>query len=515
MESSFFDWASEINNWSIIGSNHTESIPADKFKRACYAEFLTNYLSTEGENRSYVLNLNAEWGAGKTWFIKRWYHTVKDIHPSVYIDVWQQDFSNDPLLTVVSSIIDQLKNLSGDIPNIPPAFSKKLFKLLKSTGKIVARTALKSIHVDMDDIDLSIKDDDVNNIVDILFTSHKEQHEAIQEIKKDILEWIKSCRGKKQLKLPAFIFIDELDRCRPSYAVEMLETIKHIFDIPGIVFVVATDTEQLQHAIKAIYGNDFDARSYLSRFFRRRFSLNSISRFDFVEDHFQKLPYTLPLESYWPTTSQDGNYYSQSVEIIAVTSDIFNLSLRQTEQLIDKLTAIILSAKKNESKINLVLLTFLCAIHDKYHDIYLNIIDNKPLLNQVGRPYDIASWLSQFNIKEISIELRPKQVLGDKIRPHYDESRSFDSDEMVRNPFADGSFKLAYDTLISSLLSLHHSRVDPSVLHDEIFRYASSLSSRRGAFNSMTPTLIRYELINSCTTLSFYKSLVELATNLD
>ncbi|MEL0615029.1 P-loop NTPase fold protein, partial [Marinomonas arenicola] len=49
------------------------------------------------------------------------------------------------------------------------------------------------------------------------------------------------------------MFVDELDRCRPSYAVEMLESIKHIFDIKGIVFVVATDSEQLQHGVKAIY----------------------------------------------------------------------------------------------------------------------------------------------------------------------------------------------------------------------------------------------------------------------
>ncbi|WP_241496697.1 P-loop NTPase fold protein [Aeromonas caviae] len=77
--------------------------------------------------------------------------------------------------------------------------------------------------------------------------------------------------------------IDELDRCRPSYAVEMLETIKHIFDISGVVFVLATDTEQLQHAIKVIYGEGFDAESYLGRFFHRRFTLGSISRREFIQ----------------------------------------------------------------------------------------------------------------------------------------------------------------------------------------------------------------------------------------
>ncbi|EPE9323938.1 KAP family P-loop NTPase fold protein, partial [Enterobacter asburiae] len=75
--------------------------------------------------------------------------------------------------------------------------------------------------------------------------------------------------------LPIFIIIDELDRCRPSFAINLLEIVKHIFNIPGVVFVIATDTEQLQHSIKVVYGNDFSASHYLSRFFDRRFLLPS------------------------------------------------------------------------------------------------------------------------------------------------------------------------------------------------------------------------------------------------
>ncbi|TOL41491.1 hypothetical protein CGH98_24085, partial [Vibrio parahaemolyticus] len=78
------------------------------------------------------------------------------------------------------------------------------------------------------------------------------------------------------------VFIDELDRCRPSYAVEMLEVIKHFFELDNVVFVVATDTEQLQHAVKAVYGQLFDAQLYLGRFFRRRFSLLELSRKQFI-----------------------------------------------------------------------------------------------------------------------------------------------------------------------------------------------------------------------------------------
>ncbi|QDE47832.1 hypothetical protein EIN43_17235 [Enterobacter hormaechei] len=66
--------------------------------------------------------------------------------------------------------------------------------------------------------------------------------------------------------MPTFIFIDELDRCRPNYAIDMLETIKHLFDINNVVFVIATDKEQLSHSICSVYGSGFDATRYLDRF---------------------------------------------------------------------------------------------------------------------------------------------------------------------------------------------------------------------------------------------------------
>lgn len=76
--------------------------------RSKYAEFLTSFL-TSMKDQNYVMNLNAEWGAGKTYFIKRWYEDIKGNYPAAYIDVWKNDFSEDPLLTVISAITETLE----------------------------------------------------------------------------------------------------------------------------------------------------------------------------------------------------------------------------------------------------------------------------------------------------------------------------------------------------------------------------------------------------------------------
>ncbi|MGE6225462.1 KAP family P-loop NTPase fold protein, partial [Aeromonas media] len=287
-----FNWENSIA-WSGPGTIEgvQDTLAGDRLDRARYAEFLTNYLAAEGKQRNYVLNLNAEWGAGKTWFIKRWYMELKQHYPTVYIDAWQQDFSDDPLLTVISSIIEQLRDAAGNKLAVPDGIKSKLLGLLKVGGKLVLKSAIKK--AGLEDGDFSLEGEDADKLVDTLCSNHKERYESIQYLKQEIRQWVEAAvsanldqlDGQGLLDYPAFILIDELDRCRPSYAVEMLETIKHIFDIKGVVFVLATDTEQLQHAIKVIYGLDFDAHTYLNRFFIRRFSLLAGSRYNFIESY--------------------------------------------------------------------------------------------------------------------------------------------------------------------------------------------------------------------------------------
>jgi len=67
--------------------------------------------------------------------------------------------------------------------------------------------------------------------------------------------------------LPLVVVVDELDRCRPTYAVEFLETIKHVFDVEGVVFVLTVNREQLDQSAAVLYGNAADPESYFRRFF--------------------------------------------------------------------------------------------------------------------------------------------------------------------------------------------------------------------------------------------------------
>lgn len=404
-----FNWGEPLP-WDGPGAieGMEETLAGDRLDRARYAEFLTNYLAAEGKQRNYVLNLNAEWGAGKTWFIKRWYMELKQHYPTVYIDAWQQDFSDDPLLTVISSIIEQLRDATGNKLAVPDGIKSKLLGLLKVGGKLVLKSAIKK--AGLEDGDFSLEGEDADKLVDTLCSNHKERYESIQYLKKEIRQWVEGAVGLSEGKLdyPAFILIDELDRCRPSYAVEMLETIKHIFDISGVVFVLATDTEQLQHAVKSMYGEGFDGKKYFERFFDSQRTLKKGPREQMASSRLALygddiwLPTGIAL---YPKLSK-----KQVAKVIAEISNAFGMSVRDMNRLISNLVAIISNLKKN---IDIVFLIVMYCLYIRKKGVYdLAFMDAESVRSSLPQSNNASfawsTWVNDFDVdflKKIQITL--------------------------------------------------------------------------------------------------------------
>jgi len=357
-------------SWNIKETHEGITYPIDTLDRARYASFLTNFLIAEANNGGYVLNINAPWGTGKTYFLNRWLIDLKENHPVVYIDAWKQDFSNDPMLSVVSSIISQLKEFQPIEAKTIGNTAEKFSGFIKDIAPIVAKGVMKkATGIDLNDDgehDLSKADeamlgDIAAKVTDKMIKNHNATLNSITTFKNAIQDWIGAIQGNKKLKVPAFIFIDELDRCRPTYAVQMLEVIKHFFEMDNIVFVVATDTEQLQHAIKAVYGQEFDAQTYLGRFFKRRCTLQSVSKDHFIQNYitqkFKLDESTFEQWDTWPKLRDKDDL----INLVIQLEIAFNLSLRELEQLIDKVLFITLNSKK---EVNLIFLIYLFVLHD-------------------------------------------------------------------------------------------------------------------------------------------------------
>lgn len=360
----------------------------DHLDRAKYALFLTSFLNSQDLSKPYVLNLNSGWGTGKTYFLKRWTEDLKRRHPVVYIDAWKDDHSDDPFLTVISSIISQLRSkTSYPEGNFFIKGVSKSISLFKAVGPLFLGAAAKKylgkdvtelatlLDGNQTDLDKDVGDA-ATKMAQFLISSHDQKNESVKALKESVTSWIKSVISHNpDMAGPTIVIIDELDRCRPSYAVETLEAVKHIFDIPSVYFIIATDTEQLQHAIKVVYGSGFDAQTYLSRFFDSRFSLRQPSLRGLIETHcnievLSKAYLEKQQIQVWPK-SED-----QLANVISIL-DAFKLSPRRAIHIVNGIVSSILYMKRG-SNFDIIYLTILHCMRGCDFDLYNKVSGISP-----------------------------------------------------------------------------------------------------------------------------------------
>ncbi|NLQ22375.1 hypothetical protein HGO26_05715 [Shewanella sp. S-1] len=308
--------------------------------RGEYGQFLADYI--RGERRGFVLNLNGSWGSGKTEFLKRFYSLLlSQKHPVIYIDAWESDFSKDPLTVAASELLTQLECFNKKLGSVDKV--EKVKEVLGNfiRGTLVGAAAIVAKHA-IDDAGTGVA------IMQQLFTQrpedflnklsaeHQAQVSAINEIRialGELAQVLEDCYGAV---LPVVVLVDELDRCRPNYAIEMLEVIKHFFKTDNFVFVVATDTDQLVHSVSAVYGANFDAGQYLKRFFDRKVILPSPDLASYIAvkekrdvDVYSRLT-IFPIRPY-------QELIDMKINIIAVLAGYYDLKIRDIDQLLYKL----------------------------------------------------------------------------------------------------------------------------------------------------------------------------------
>ena len=349
-----------------------------KLNRKEYGEFLSSYVT--GEQDGFVLNLNGAWGAGKTEFLKRMYTDLLiKKHPCIYIDAWESDFSKDPLTVVTSELLNQLKAFNSDINGEDASIklSKLFSRVLKGTAVGLAGGLTKYC---LDDATMGASTmqewlkDDSPTYMDFLTEEHSQQVDAIKMIRENLTSLANVLESTYSVKLPIVVLVDELDRCRPTYAIEMLEVIKHFFKTDKFVFVVGTDTEQLSHSINAVYGSKFDSKQYLKRFFDRKATLPTPD----IEEYLQanEIDYSqynsLKLFPVMHTLS-----IPQSInKTVSLLSMAYDLHIRDIDQLMNKFQSCLRSAlstvetTQKAQYINFPALLIGIIEHDKSQEVY-------------------------------------------------------------------------------------------------------------------------------------------------
>lgn len=357
----------------------------DKLDRKASADYLTTYLNAlfDEEERndeiyksSFVLNINAGWGYGKTFFIEKWVKELKvNKQPVIYFDAWKTDFAEDPLLAFIAELEDGLKPYFAEVPKgtkiLNAAFkaAKNVLKpIIVNHLNAVVSTATGGIIKDINPVQQE-------NLVEISLKAYKAKKIAIADFKKKLNDLVTTLKGTSEFKLPIYIFIDELDRCRPTYAVSLLEAIKHIFGVSGFYFIVATNRNELAHSVKAIYGVEFDALTYLRRFFDQEYNLpkpNNEKFAIYLMDRFRIL--SNPATYFTPISKVEDGINNSLAFTFSLIATGLEIPLRDQVQIAIQLKSILLTIKYQT--IHFLYLIFIIMLKQKSDKALYKFLEN-------------------------------------------------------------------------------------------------------------------------------------------
>lgn len=245
----------------------------DDFNRKPIAEKIIKILNAD-TNSFTPMVIDGDWGTGKTEFcfklINLYKKKIKNTNEDkiknttiIYFDAFENDYLDNPLLSLLAKITKNLNNAEEIIIDKLKIISKNFPTFaIKTASKMILGEDVTKAGAEL------LQDKKSKNILNIF-----------QEITDDMIQ-LK--RNLKQLaeNNPIIFFVDELDRCRPDYALKFLEIIKHTFDVPNIKFVFITKIELLNSSIEHSYGKKVQCDKYLDKFFKYRILLPLSSQDD-------------------------------------------------------------------------------------------------------------------------------------------------------------------------------------------------------------------------------------------
>jgi len=329
------------------GQNEKKTFASfDKFGLKEFADQLTRYLLVERQfvEESYVLSLNSEFGSGKTTFFEMWRNELvsrNDFSRVIYLNAWESDFQGDALLAIVSRFVDMLKDgKTEETKEKIKETAGKLSKFALCIGNDVVQrfTGIDPIKAAEYAEDAASKTE--STVGEACFEIYREKQAVFDELRTQLRDLT------SQQDKPILIIIDELDRCRPTYAIEFMETMKHFFDIGGLIFVLGVDKSQLASSAKALFGHELNFDEYYRKFAHRNVNLpikdeTAATRFctALVKEYLTKAAFQK--RGQFSYIDQDQH----ATEIIVDLCTTFSLNARQIHEVL-RVAAHVFSASK-------------------------------------------------------------------------------------------------------------------------------------------------------------------------
>lgn len=321
-----------------------EPFKNDVLNRKESAVILTEIV--ESLDESFVLCIDAPWGQGKTTFLRMWRrHLENSGFVTLHFNAWENDFSDDAFISLIGEVSSGINARFEDKDH--EALVGRLSNV-KSLGAAIARrtipVALKAATMGAFDAEGEVEralGEVAERVAGEQIERYEESKKGVENFRAELKEMAAEVSGERGELKPVVFVVDELDRCRPPYAIEVLEKVKHFFNVPGVVFVLAIDKVQMGHSVRSVYGGGMNVDGYLRRFFDLEYRFPSP----------QPMQYMLALVDCFGLAStpawSEGDQ-DTLLRILVGLVPVYGLSLRDQERIFARLSVVIRSTPPRE-----------------------------------------------------------------------------------------------------------------------------------------------------------------------
>ncbi|GAB7080144.1 KAP family P-loop NTPase fold protein [Megalodesulfovibrio paquesii] len=344
----------------------------DALKREPHVTFLADLI--QKLDGPFVMALDSPWGTGKTTFVQMLKANLQNQGVQcTYFNAWKVDYVTDPLVALVAQI-DKVALGDQELESGVQAHLGKLKGIVTNLAKNGAVAIVKAATYGMLDCSKEVETIAANfcgTAADNIIDEFTKKQNLLDEFRKALSETVANLSEKKSNTNLVF-FIDELDRCRPTFAIELLERVKHLFDVPNLIFVVSIDKKQLVASTKAVYGADIEAAEYLRRFFDLEYSLPAVSLEAFITQTVNNLDIFPDHEN---STMARRHRRESYINYLTYIVESFELSLRSTERCLTRLK-VLTDPQQQENSLEPVLIILLIVLHLSNQELFKRVLHN-------------------------------------------------------------------------------------------------------------------------------------------
>ncbi len=381
----------------MLIKNQDLDIPEDDpWKNDClgrkpFAEKLISLISTL--KQPFVISLHSPWGTGKTEFIRMFNQEIQNRgFASFYFNAWENDLSDEPLFNFIGEVASNSSTILRSAGH--RATKEELCGKIKGFAKALAGPAVRILTRNALEIEemkaiWNIGRDDAKDISKFLgdvaqkkLEGHNDKKKALCEFREKLTDF-RNTLDQYYIPRPTVFFIDELDRCRPDYAIKLLESIKHLFNVDGYLFILSVDKTQLESIVHSTLGACTEASPYLRKFIDLEIQLPTPQ----AENFFDYLSERTNLNILLPEINT--TFYSHFKHCFVSSAKHFKLSLREQCHLVTQLIILFSSLKEEGCPPHSAFSPHVLCIKMKRNSIYSEIIQKTTTYADLGKKHFI------------------------------------------------------------------------------------------------------------------------------